>query len=302
MDDPLVTRNRQPWLEQLPQDIRYAARGIRRAPWFTAAAVLTLTLGIAANSISFSLVEAVVLHPLRGVADPDRLFQIVMTPLSYPVFRDYRTGDARVADLAGFANRQLAVRTDAVALPTTVTITTGNYFSVLGARAVLGRTLGPADELAGATPVAVISARFWEERFGADPHVVGRTIYVSDAPLTVVGVTEDAFHGVRLTQVPAVWTPVSTWPLIRPSAFTTLDVSFEGWGWMTAIGRLHPGVTLTAAQRAADQTAAQELDKYPKLRRLYSTLELRPLTQTAVGAEAHGTVLQFVVLLTGAVA
>ncbi len=290
------------WLEQLRYDVHHATRGLRRAPWFAVAAILTLTLGIAANSVVFSLVEAIVLHPLPGIMDPSRLFQVVITPLSYPVFLDYQTGDARTAELAGFANRQLAVRVGQLALPGTVTLVTGNYFSVLGGHLQLGRPLDTNDDAPGAAPVAVVSHRFWQERLGADPHAVGRTVFVSDAPLTIIGVADDAFHGTELIREPDVWTPIADWSLVRPSAFVSLDVHFEGWGWMTAIGRLRPGVSLAAAQQLASRTAARELVRYPKLRRLYASLELRPLAQMVVGPDAHGTVVQFAVLLSAAVA
>ena len=277
-------------------------RGLRRTPWFAAAAILTLTLGIVANSVVFSLIEAIVLHPLPGVTAPDRLFQMVITPLSYPVFLDYQTGDAPAAELAGFANRELAVRAGRLALPATVTLTTGNYFSVLGGGAQLGRTLTKRDDSPSAPPAAVVSYRFWHDRLDADPDVVGRTVFVSDAPLTIVGVAAESFHGPQLTEEPDLWTPIAEWTLVRPSAFAGLDVHFEGWGSMTAVGRLRPGETLAGAQQVARATAARELDRYPKLRRLYASLELRPLTQMVAGADAHGTVVQFVVLLTGAVA
>ena len=295
-------RTRWSWLEQLRYDVRYATRGLSRTPWFAVAAVLTLTLGIAANSVVFSLVEAIVLHPLPGITDPSRLFQVVITPLSYPVFLDYQTENAPAAELAGFANRQLAVRVGQLALPATVTVVTGNYFSVLSGHVRIGRPLGTSDNAAGAAPVAVVSHRFWQERLGADPHAVGRTVFVSDAPLTVVGVADEAFHGTELIREPDLWTPIANWSLIRPSAFVNLNVHFEGWGWMTAIGRLRPGVSLGAAQRTAARVATHELERYPKLRRLYASLELRPLTQMVVGPDAHGTVVQFVVLLSSAVA
>jgi len=267
---------------------------------FTVTIVVTLALAIAANAVVYAVVDSALLHPLPGVADPSRLFEIVMTPLSYPVFQDYRMGDSAVAELAGFHTRHLAVRSGETTQPSNVALATGNYFSVVGARAQRGRLFGTDDDAPGGASVAIVSDRFWRRELGADSRVIGRTLFVSDAPFTIVGITEPAFRGTQLVDVPDLWIPIAAWPRVRTSAFANLDLEREGWGWMTAIGRLRPGVTLDAAKMVVRATAAHEIRRYPKLTRLYSSLDMYPATQTVAG-DAHVTAVRFAAILLGAV-
>jgi predicted permease len=192
------------------------------------------------------------------------------------------------------------VRSGDLTQPGQVALVTGNYFSMLGARAQRGRLLGGRDDAANEPPVVVVSDRFWRNHLGTDPHIIGRTIFVSDAPLTIVGITAPEFRGTDLVDVPDMWVPVSVWPLVRTSAFAALGIDQEGWGWLTAIGRMRPGVTLAVAQSTARATAAREIQRYPKLARLYSSLELFPAAQTVAG-DAHVTVAQFAAILMAAV-
>ena len=270
-------------------DVRYAVRALRRVPVFTGIAVVTLALGIGANSVMFSLVDAVVLHPVPGIREPDRVFEWVgSTVLAYPDYLDYATADSGVMDLAAFATRQLAVRTGGDPTIRAITLVSGNYFTVLGARARMGRLLAPADDQPGAPAAAVVTDQFWRTQLGSDRHAIGRTVLVSGAPVTIVGVTEPAFRGTRIARVSDVWVPIAAWPLIRPSAFTGLGIYQRGWGWLTAVGRYRLGVTREHAQSVAQAAAQRIREVYPRSAFENGPPTLQPIAATVAGDGTRG--------------
>ena len=204
-----------PWLETLLQDVRFGFRMLRKNPGFTTVAVLTLALGIGANTAIFTLIDSVMLRPLP-VAQPQQLIQITRIvdgqnqPLSYPQFSQLA---AQMHSIGGAFARQStnAVLTmDGAEEQVAGEIASGDYFPVLGLNPAAGRLLSPQDDAApGGSPVAVISFNYWRRRFAENPDVVGRTFSVAGHAFTIVGVTPEDFTGVVRGQNPDVTFPLS---------------------------------------------------------------------------------------------
>ena len=238
----------------LGQDLRYGFRMLRRNPGFTTVAVLTLALGIGANTAIFSLLDALLLKSLPGVKDPQQLVLVTVNGwpnLSYPLYENLRDNSQSFAGLfasAGISKRTMrVVGSGAVEeVPVWNQAVSGNFFSVLGARAILGRTLTPDDDRSGAhQPVAVISYDFWERRFGRDPAVLGKTVTLGEVPLTIVGVASREFLGFVVGNRPDLWWPVRMVPQVQAWD----DALTEGGSqWLQIAGRLKPDVVEAQAQ------------------------------------------------------
>jgi len=182
--------------------LRYALRPLLRSRALTVTAVLTLGLAVGANTALFSLVNAILLRPLPGVADPSKLVNVHRTAADGTTFHGFSQPDyvdlfergQRFVRLAAFNGRGASLGTGGVPEVVGTQLVSGNYFDVLGVRPRLGRMLGEADDrVAGASPVAVVSHSLWQRRLGGDPSAVGRSIRLNGFPFTVVG------GGLRLT-------------------------------------------------------------------------------------------------------
>src|ERR1017187_1481997 len=201
------------------KDVRFGLRILRRSPWFTAVAVLTLGLGIAVNTTVFSWIDSVLLHPFPGVGDPQELALIeTVTPAgeylvntSYLDYRDYRDTLQLVSGVALGRFTPLSVGADGKTARAFAELVSSNYFEVLKVKAMLGRTLLPEEGrgMDGSAPVAVISYHMWQTRFRGDPQVLGKTIRLNRHPLTIIGVTPREFHGSLAGVVYDVWIPIT---------------------------------------------------------------------------------------------
>jgi predicted permease len=240
------------WFEEFRQDLRYVSRTLRRSPGFTAAAVISLALGIGANSAVFSVVSALVLRPLP-VERPDTLYFVQPQNSAYhslPNYRDLRDRNRTMAGLAAYAIRVMSVERGASAERVWGYLATGNYFDLLGIRPALGRFFHAADDLdRGASPYAVLSYNCWSSRFGADPQVVGRTVHINGFPYTILGVAPRAFHGTEVFYWPDIWVPMTMEPRIDPNDLLDMRDAHIVW----VVGRPKPGVTREQAE--ADLTA-----------------------------------------------
>ena len=238
------------FLETLWQDLRYGARMLRKSPGFTAVAVLTLALGIGANTAIFSVVDAVLLRPLP-YPDPDRLMMIYQAApqagvrkagVSYPNFQDWQRAARSLEDLTAFRTSQFALSGAGEATNVIAGAVTSEYFSMFRVTPILGRTLLPSDDVPGAAGVAVLSERLWRSRFGSDPSIVGKTIELEQRPFTVIGVVPGNFQ----PQVPdaraVLWVP-----LLQDSIAVQL-YKRRGGHYLYVAGRLKAGVTLPQAQ------------------------------------------------------
>jgi putative ABC transport system permease protein len=250
-----VTKNRGEAC--LMKDIRYALRQFANAPVFTATAVLTLALGIGATTAIFTLVHAVLLNSLP-VAQPSDLYRVGdvenccvngglqddWSLFSYDKYKTFRDNTPGFVELAAFqaGNELIGVRRGGSSQPAQSMrseFVSGNYFAMFGIGPYAGRVLMPYDDRKGASPVAVVSYRAWQQKFGGDQSVVGGTFTMNGQPFTVVGIAPPAFFGDRLTDPAAFWIPIADEPLIDgPTAL----VDFPQQDWLDIIGRIAPGM------------------------------------------------------------
>ncbi|MFP5379578.1 MAG: ABC transporter permease, partial [Vicinamibacteria bacterium] len=211
-------------MSSLWNDLRYALRRLTKSPGFTAAALVTLALGIGANTAIFTVVNAVMLRPLPVVA-PERLVEIYTsdadgTPAtsSYPDYVDYRDQAVSLGGRVTAFNATLLTRSEQgrseILFGEAVS---GNFFEVLGLGTRLGRAITPEDDRPGQPHVAVLGHGFWQRRFGADPSVIGRTLTISGQPITVVGVMNDRYKGSIVGLEADMWVPMHTDFALTPS-------------------------------------------------------------------------------------
>jgi predicted permease len=247
-----------PSLERLIQDTRRALRRLRRAPAFTIAAVLTLALGIGATTSIFTLVNAVLLKSLP-VANPAELYRLgreshccyfdgysqkdEWSIVSYDLYKYLRDNTKGLAELAAFQDLtpilgvRRSGRSDA-AQSYAGEFVSGNYFKMFGVGAYAGRVLIPGDDQPNAPPVAVMSYRLWQERYGPDPSVIGSVFNLDDKPFTIVGIAPPNFFGDSLRNpLPDFFLPLNTEPYVDVEA--DLKVPFQHW--LELIGRIQPG-------------------------------------------------------------
>lgn len=239
------------WLESVLDDLRYALRALGRHPGFAAAAVLSLGLGIGANTAIFSLVNAVMLRTLP-VTRPDELAQIIMqdrqATFTNPLWEAIR--DQRVPTLAGafaFADQRFNLATEGPVQREAGALVSGDYFRVLGVRAVLGRVLGPADDVRGCPGAVVLSHDFWRSRYGGAADVVGRTLPLDGHPLVIVGVAQPGFSGIHVGRAVGVFAPICTIATLREGR-DILDAR-STW-FINVFGRLRPDASLAQARAA----------------------------------------------------
>jgi predicted permease len=244
------------------QDLRYALRTFTKSPGFSAVAVLTLALGIGANAAIFALVDRVLIRPLP-VRDPERLVLLrspgpsqgntwsdddEATSFSYPMYRDLAERSTVFDGLIGELPFQASVAARGETETSAGELVTGNYFSVLGVPPALGRVLTPADDRSpGGHPLTVLSHAYWSRRFGADPRVVGQTIRVNDQLLTVVGVAASSYPGIQAGRRADLFVPMMMKALMTPG-WNGLDDPKSYW--LQIVGRLKPGLSMPAAERA----------------------------------------------------
>jgi predicted permease len=277
------------------QDFVHGFRTLRHRPGLTAAAVLSLALGLGAGTAIYSLVDTTLLHPLP-VEEPARLAAITSANLSYPTYRDFRDQSRAFSGLAcaGWRGLTLAKAAGEPAL-VRAEVVSGNYFDVLGVRAVRGRSFLPADDTPGAPPVAVIG-EVLARQLGSGASV-GRTLVLNGQPFTVVGVAPSAFRGIRLSQPADLWIPIHAWPRAATGRLATLGLDQRGWSWLGVFGRLAPGISLARAEANLGVLARQQLRVYPGEMGEGFTAKLGPLTAAAAGPGSRGGLLGFFGLL-----
>ncbi|HEX7777625.1 MAG TPA: ABC transporter permease, partial [Vicinamibacterales bacterium] len=241
-------------LEQTGQDIRYTARTLRKAPGFTLAAVLSLAIGIGANTALFTIINTV-MWKMLPVSDPERLLTIGrQTPTAlthgftyqqYEIFRDH--GGA--LDLAAIGTARLDVSIDGRPEPTaTAHLVTGEYFPLLGLRPAAGRLFDERDDqVPMGHPVAVLGHAYWQRRFDGDPAAMGRTLTLGGLPFTIVGVTPADFFGTEVGISPSLYLPVMMQPALLPANGSLLENPTVTWAWLRLVGRTKRGVALEQA-------------------------------------------------------
>ncbi|MGJ5813223.1 ADOP family duplicated permease [Paludibaculum fermentans] len=256
-------------LENLLQDFRFALRVLRKSPGFTLAVSLSLALGIGANTAIFTLIDAVMwrLLPVERPAELQLLTHgqgsSFESGFTYGQFKSMRSQNRVLQDLAGWSSARINVSVDgAIEPPAAGQLVSGNYFSVLGVRAVAGRTIGREDDLVpNGHPVAMISHAYWNRRFGLAPSAIGRTIVLSGLPFTIIGVTPPEFFGLEVGSAPEIFVPMMMQPTVVPSSENLLENPGQYLTWVQVFGRLNP--PLKPAQ-AASQLQAPFGQQIPK--------------------------------------
>ena len=270
------------WLETLWQDLRYGARVLRKNKGFAAVAILTLALGIGANTAIFSVVDAAILRPLP-FPDPGRLVilwgnvkrvRVERRGASYPDYRDWRDQNRSFEAIAAFDDSQFALT--GIDTPERIPgeYVSQSYFSLLGIQAALGRTFRPEeDQVPQRDAVVVLSDGTWKRRFGGDPGIVGRTILLNARSYKVVGVAPPDFRG--LSDEAELWVPF----LMAGSA---ADFNERGDRGFRALARLKQGVSLPQAQAEMDAISKGLAQTYPTTNEARG-VELSPLDQETLG-------------------
>jgi predicted permease len=284
------------FVETCARDLRYAFQMLRRTPLFTAAAIVTLALGIGANTTVFTFVENILLRPVP-VRDPGRVVSLNqggMVNFAYPGYRDLRDRNRTFAGIAGYRFVPVSM---SVAARESYRVwgyeATGNYFETLGIRPLLGRFFGPGEDGAeGSNPVLVLSDRFWRTRLAADPNVVGRGLKINGFPFTVIGVAPPGFGGTELIVSADYWAPMSMVRQIEPGA-DWLQSRHAQNIWV--LGRLLPGVSRVQAEADLDRIAHDLAAEYPDVYDRSARFRLSP--PGLIGDAFRGPVTGFGVVL-----
>jgi macrolide transport system ATP-binding/permease protein len=284
------------------QDVKYAIRVLAKSPGFAAVAILTLALGIGANTAIFTLLDAVVLKTLP-VPSPNRLVIFsdtvgqgtrIGTPppsgtwhyFSYPLYVYLRDHNKAFTDIAAVRSGQAPVAVRIEGRPSSAApnravghLVSGNYFQAMGVNALLGRTLASSDDSPGAKPAAVVSYGYWKTQFSGDPGVIGQTVTLNRTPFTIVGVMPQSFFGERVGKAPDFWLPLNFQPQIElADSFLTQKDAY----WLNLIGRLKPGESRTQANAIVNvqlrqfltDEAGSKLDKDARDRIAHSSIAL----------------------------
>ncbi|HUP23286.1 MAG TPA: ABC transporter permease [Thermoanaerobaculia bacterium] len=275
-------------MENLVRDIRFAVRSILRKPLFAVIAVVSLALGIGANTAIFSLINEIFLRPLP-IEQPDRVMAIFTTderaggqsPSSHLNWRDLREQNEVFGEVAGYDFAGISIQTGGEATVGPALLVSGNYFDTLGVRPYRGRFfLSEEDSTPGAHPVAVLHYGYWSEELGADESVVGRTITINGQPFTVVGVAAPGFHGLNVGFEPRLWLPMAMHRAIRTDPALNWYDERRGL-FLFGFGRLRPGVDQATAQANVELIGARLQREYPD-DNLGRSFEVQPIAETAV--------------------
>ena len=270
-------------MNTLFQDLRYGLRTLANSRGFTAVAVLTLALGIGANTALFSVINGVLLNPLR-YADPDRLISIYARnaqgqnwSISYPNFLDWVRDNHSFSGLAAWRSEDFNLTGIGESERSPANMISANFFDLLGVRPVFGRTFLPEEDQVGAKPVALISSGLWKRKFGSSPEALGKTLTLNGTPYVIVGVipSDFDFDANNFQQPADVFVPIGQWndPLFRDRK--------AGMG-MDAVGRLRPGVTFAQAKSDMDAIGRHLAEAYPDADK-DTGVALVPLKQDLVG-------------------
>jgi len=256
------------------RDLRFGVRTLRRNPAFTVAAVLTLALGIGANTAIFSLIDEILLRPFP-LPHPAQMTQIYsfnrktgsFVSSSYPDYEDFRHRTLSFRQIAAYVRLPLDVTIESRVERISVEAVTDNYFAMLELPPLAGRTIDSEDELAGA-PVAMIGEPLWRQRFGGDASVLGKAIAIEDHRFTIVGVVPKRYQGTNLNwgDPPEIWIPLHASPLAVPG-LGAADIFHRRLPWLVLTGRLQPAVTAAQAEAELKTVAADLAREQPATNR-----------------------------------
>ncbi len=281
-------------MESWIQDLKYGLRTLANKPAFTAVAVLSLALGIGANTAIFTVINAVFLHPL-AIEDPARVVEVFtrdtktvqtgnfnLTPTSLQNFEDYRDQQKACSAIAAYFpfGLQWTRKGETEGLPGMMT--TANYFDVLGMRPFRGRFFSPDEDIKPSAAVAVLSHSVWSSRFDSDADVAGKTIVLDGLPFTIIGVAPPGFKGTASLAGPdRVWVPFGTRDRLLVGQIASL-VDNRRFRWVSILGRLNTGVGLAGARAEMKVIASSLAQQFPEANQ-GRTVELAAVSDAALG-------------------
>jgi predicted permease len=289
------------------QDVRYSLRMIAKAPDFAAIAILTLALGIGANTTIFSWINSALLNPVPGLASPSEVVAMAENksgdnPLgfTYPDIEAMRDGQQSFTGITACMFAQMSLTGKGKPERVWGMVASANYFDVLGVRPILGRGFLPAeDEKPGGAPVAVISYRLWQTHFGANPDIVGQSIEINKHPYTIVGVTPAVFQGSQTGVRLEIWVPIMMEAQLLPQGDVLHD--HHNFIWL-AFGRLKPGVSLQQAQAEMTLRLKPEVKNYPEEHKGHDSVTVYPLWRNPFGLNYFlATLLPMLMIIAGLV-
>jgi len=280
----------------LVQDLRYGLRVLVKNPGFTVLVVLTLALGIGANTTIFSWINSTLLNPIPGATNTSRLVSLtrggtVEDPgeFSYPDYTDLRDGNRSFSALMAFAIRPVDLTGSGKPERLWGTIVSANYFDVLGARPILGRGFLAAEEQKpGGAAVVVLSYGLWRTHFAGDRHIVGKTISINQHPFTVVGVTSPAFQGSLTGLRSDLWVPLTMQQQVVSASDRLHD---RGSNWLMMQGRLAPRISTEKAQQEMNLLMQRIVEQFPDSHFGHNEIGLYPLWRAPDGANAYFYIL-----------
>src|SRR5579875_397265 len=249
------------------QDVKFALRTFAKSPLFTAVAVLSIAFGIGANTAIFSLTDQILVRMLP-VKNPEQLVLLSAVGrhygsnmgwnrISYPMYRDFRDRNVVFSGMFCFRETDMSLSYKGRTERISGELVSGNYFPVLGVTASIGRLFTASDDLwQGGHPVAVLSYGYWVSRFAGNPGVIGQKLQINGYPFTVIGVSQPGFSGTDPGYAPQIRVPVS----MAQKITTYLDLNDRRSRWVTAFGRLKPGVSVKQAKASLQPIFHQILD------------------------------------------
>ena len=277
----------------LLHDVRYALRQLWRNPYFTATVILMLALGICATSTAMSWIEGTMLRPVPGARDTGRLVTIMRgtwnispaPPFSYPDYRDLRDANRTFSGILGYHHEWATLTGGDSPQRIYAAEVTGNYFDVLGIQPALGRFFR-ADEEArlGGVPYVVLGYSLWRTKFQGDPAILGKSIEIQHQPFTIIGVAPQGFIGCMPAIREDIWAPLA--PSTTPGG-NDWSVLHRENTWLNVMGRLHPGVSRSAATQDVDMIMRRLVAEYPAAHLGANTIALDPLWRSPFGGNGY---------------
>src|ERR1700747_601331 len=289
------------------QDVRYSLRMSAKAPGYAAIAILTLALGIGANTTIFSWINSTLLNPIPGLASPNEVVALSLgrgtdnpVPSTYPDFESMRDGQQSFVGLTASNIAPMSLTGKGKPERVWGMVASANYFDLLGVRPVLGRGLWRVeDEKPGGAPVVVISYRLWQTHFGANRDIVGQTLEINQHPYTIVGVAPAVFQGSQTGLRSEIWIPVMMEEQLMPQGNLLHD---HHYFWMSVLGRLKPGVVPEQAQEEMTVLLKREVKNYPEEHKGHDSVTVYPLWRNPFGANYFlATLLPMLMTIAGLV-
>jgi len=283
-------------MSNLLQDCKYGFRIIKKSPGFAALAILTLALGIGANTTIFSWINSTLLNPVPGLSRPSEVVSLTLSkpgdnpfPFTYPDLEAMRDGQQSFTGIAACGFVQMSLKAENKPQRVFGMVASANYFDVLGVRPFLGRTFLPEEDTKpGGAPVAVIGYRFWQSHFAAKPNIVGQPIEINEHPYTIVGVTPQEFQGSQTGVRTDIWVPIMMQAQLDPLGDLLHD---HHQFWLLGFGRLKPGVTLQQAQQEMTLRLKPEAKAYPEEHKGHDFVTVYPLWRNPFGLNQYMSTL-----------